>query len=89
MSQSSELIETSSSPSPTTIAFASPEIESNAISPTFVIFLSEIDTAAVGLSVMASPPSPMTTAPPGVKVNAPVVVKVVDAPSKAISVSAI
>ena len=36
-----------------------------------------------------SPPSPKSTAPPGVRVNAPVVVNVVDAPSNAILVSAI
>ncbi len=41
------------------------------------------------LICIVSPPSPKRTAPPGVRVKAPVVVKVVEAPSKAISVSAI
>ena len=40
------------------------------------------------LIAILSPPSPKVIAPPGVRVNAPVVVKVVDAPVKATSVSA-
>jgi len=53
------------------------------ISPVALMSQSDVSMTRV------SPPSPKMTLPPGVSVNAPVVVNVVDAPSKATLVSAI
>ena len=78
-------IEKSTSSAPAKVVVRSP---SEVILPMLVKSPVVETSQSEELICSVSPPSPIKVAPPGVKVKAPVVVKVVEAPSKAMSVSA-